>query len=140
VFVAPTLFAKLPQLNAENAVNGDFTLNERPVHIDFTKDLPPLPKDVEEKMKLLVEELNNPKKLDDNWTKFTIADKILSLVGDDDWHERNLPWMKLQQDVWWVKKANKWFTKTQCSTCEDYIQVWNHIRIPFLFFSLFMIT
>jgi hypothetical protein len=64
---------------------------------------------------------SRPGLIDELWTKLTIVDKIISLFDEDEWRSSNLHWLKLQQDVWWVKTANGWFDKAFSITTEDYL-------------------
>jgi hypothetical protein len=47
-------------------------------------------KEYEEKWNILIAELNDPSKLEDNWKKFCIVDKILCFHGEDEWEGKEV--------------------------------------------------
>lgn len=70
----------------------------------------------------LTDQLNNTTDIDDLWAKFTVTDKVLTMFGEEDWSEKNLPFFGLQHHVWWVTQAQNWLSLSHVRTTQEYIQ------------------
>eukprot|EP01122_Echinamoeba_exundans_P018006 TRINITY_DN9935_c0_g1_i1.p1 TRINITY_DN9935_c0_g1~~TRINITY_DN9935_c0_g1_i1.p1 ORF type:complete len:840 (-),score=230.76 TRINITY_DN9935_c0_g1_i1:93-2612(-) len=129
VFFPPSAYGALySQLGDyfEGAVNGDFNSSENPFEPDpaILASLSPVARaEWESILNQLKDVESRPGVIDELWTKLTIVDKIISLFDEDEWRSSNLHWLKLQQDVWWVKTANGWFDKPFSITTEDYLNM-----------------
>lgn len=96
----------------EGCINDDFKVEDNPFtlldseHKSISTFFPQAIVQLEK----LIEDLNKSDLLKENWRKFTIVDKILSLHNDDQWSHSNVQYITLQNEVWWVKTVNQFYS------------------------------
>lgn len=70
--------------------------------------------------------------LDENWRKFSIVDKLLSLLPDDSslWSDDERAYQQCASLGWWIAAANAWFNDRSLAT--DWIFVASFVFCPLL--------